>query len=133
MEKRVYITDKEREKCQRVMEAYAELYENEDLLVLNAGRYGFVKLQSYRIPFGFDEITTFVDSQSLVDDLWEEWVETQLLILARDTPMEEMSYVDIFRSLPGEKQNEIMEKRNDFADRAGIKNVYRIPCTGQGF
>ena len=30
MEKRVYITDKEREKCQRVMEAYAELYENED-------------------------------------------------------------------------------------------------------
>ncbi len=115
------------------MEAYAELYENEDLLVLNAGRYGFVKLQSYRIPFGFDEITTFVDSQSLFDDLWEEWVETQLLILARDTPMEEMSYVDIFRSLPGEKQNEIMEKRNDFADRAGIKNVYRIPCTGQGF
>ena len=50
MEKQVYITDKEREKCQRVMEAYAELYENEDLLVLNAGRYGFVKLQSYRIP-----------------------------------------------------------------------------------
>lgn len=123
MEKQMYITDKEQEKCQKVMEAYAELYENEDLLVLNAGRYGFVKLQSYRIPFGFDEITTFVDSQSLFDDLWEEWMETQLLILARDTPMEEMSYGDIFRSLPGEKQNELMDKRDYFAGRAGMGDV----------
>lgn len=123
MEKQMYITDKEQEKCQKVMEAYAELYENEDLLVLNAGRYGFVKLQSYRIPFGFDEITTFVDSQSLFDDLWEEWMETQLLILARDTPMEEMSYGDIFRSLPGEKQNELMDKRDYFAGRAGMGDI----------
>ena len=80
-----------------------------------------MKLQSYRIPFGFDEITTFVDSQSLFDDLWEEWVETQLLILARDTPMEEMSYVDIFRSLPGEKQNELMGRKQHFAEAAGVE------------
>ena len=39
--KEKYITDDEREKCRKV----AELYEIENILVVDAGRYGFVKLQ----------------------------------------------------------------------------------------
>ncbi len=47
MEKQVYITEEEREKCRKVIDAFAELYEieNEDILVVDAGRYGFVKMQ----------------------------------------------------------------------------------------
>ena len=49
MEKQFYITDEEREKCRRVIDAFAELYEieDEDILLVDAGRYGFVKLQCY--------------------------------------------------------------------------------------
>lgn len=46
--KEIYITDSEREKCRNVADAFAELYEIENILVVDAGRYGFVKLQYYR-------------------------------------------------------------------------------------
>ena len=51
--KEKYITDDEREKCRKVADAFAELYEIENILVVDAGRYGFVKLQYYRPPQGF--------------------------------------------------------------------------------
>ena len=47
--KEIYITDSEREKCRKVADAFAELYEIENILVVDAGRYGFVKLQYYPI------------------------------------------------------------------------------------
>lgn len=54
MYKKQCITDEEKTNCQQVEDAFAELYENEALLVLNAGKYGFVKLQYFKFPFGFD-------------------------------------------------------------------------------
>ena len=41
--KEKYITDDEMEKCRKVVDAFAELYEIENILVVDAGRYGFVK------------------------------------------------------------------------------------------
>ena len=49
-----YITDIERERCKKVAAAYAELYELESILVLDVGRYGFVKLQYYTPEYGFN-------------------------------------------------------------------------------
>ena len=43
--KKSYITEAEKEKCRQVADAFAELYELENILVMDAGRYGFVKLQ----------------------------------------------------------------------------------------
>ena len=47
MEKTVYITEEEREKCRKVIDVFEELYEieDEDILLVDVGRYGFVKLQ----------------------------------------------------------------------------------------
>ncbi len=47
--KKVYITEEERNKCRKVSDAFAELYEieDEDMLVVDVGRYGFIKLQCY--------------------------------------------------------------------------------------
>lgn len=45
--KKSYITEAEKEKCRQVADAFAELYELENILVMDAGRYGFVKLQYY--------------------------------------------------------------------------------------
>lgn len=120
MEKQIYITKDERERCQGVADAFAELYEKEDIVVLDAGGYGFVKLQYYKQPFGFDDVVTFTDSIDMFNDLWEEWLDTQLLNIAKDTPMLEMDYDDIFKCLPSEKQKELMDKRVYFAKQAEI-------------
>ena len=37
MEKKIYITEEERTKCQKVVDAFAELYEMENIVVLDVG------------------------------------------------------------------------------------------------
>jgi len=63
------ITDGERAACRRVTDAFREIY-SADLLVLDAGRYGFVKLQYFHPPFGYDEAGIFTTSRDLFNDLW---------------------------------------------------------------
>ena len=120
MEKKVYITAEEQKKCRKIVDAFAELYEMERLVVLDAGRYGYVKLQYYTPPFGFDDVETFTNSNALFRNLWEEWLCMQFLDLAKDTPMLEMDYEDIFDCMPKDKQKELMDKRVFFARRAEV-------------
>ena len=88
---------------------------------MDVGRYGYVKLQYYKPPQGFDDVITFTDSRSMFEDLWEEWFYTQLLMLAKGTPMAEMGYEDIFKCLPKEKQKELLDKKAEFAKMAEIE------------
>ncbi len=119
-QKRKYISDEEREKCRRVVSAYEEALDDTEVSVVDAGRFGFVKLIYYKFPYGFDDAIAYTDSLQLFLDLWEEWLESQLLKLTKDTPMQEMDYEDILKCLPKEKRDELMAKREYFADRAGI-------------
>ncbi len=119
--KKSYITDIERERCKKVAAAYAELYEIENIVVLDVGRFGFVKLQYYRPPYGFDNVITFTDSRSMFENLWEEWFDTKLYLLAKGTPMLEMGYEEIFKCLPEEKQKELVGKKTVFARMAEIE------------
>ena len=109
----IYITDNEREKCRKVAEVFAEL-EKYDIVVLDAGRYGFVKLQYYTYQKGFDDAITFTDSQALFDDLWKEWIHTQIILLAEEMGIGDIDYDDVFMRLPKEKQEELMNMRNCF-------------------
>ena len=119
--KKSYFTDIERERCKKVAAAYAELYEIENIVVLDVGRFGFVKLQYYRPPYGFDNVITFTDSRSMFENLWEEWFDTKLYLLAKGTPMLEMGYEEIFKCLPEEKQKELVGKKTVFARMAEIE------------
>lgn len=69
MEKKVYITEEERTKCQKVADSFAELYEMADIVVVDVGRYGFVMLEYYMPPNGFEEDVTFTDSKALFEAL----------------------------------------------------------------
>ena len=120
MDKKTYITEEEHRKCRKVADAFAEL-EDVDVVVVDAGRYGFVKLQYYTPPTGFENDFTFTDSRTMFDDLWEEWLHTQLIMLAREMGIEDIDYDDIFRQLPGEKQDELMGRKQHFAEAAGIE------------
>lgn len=120
---KTYITDEEKINCQKVADVFEEIFADEDLIVFNAGRYGFVRLQFFKFPFGFDTADSFYDSKSLFDDLWKEWLHTQLINLSAGTPMEDMDYEDIFKCLPEEKRKELLDKRLDFAQKTGIKDL----------
>ncbi len=122
MEKLVYITEEEREKCRRMIDAFAELYEieNEDILLIDAGRYGFVKLQCYTPSYGFEELDTYTDSNSLFEGLWEEWLNLNVFLLASEMQLADVLYDDLFNNLPKEKQSELIGRKADFAQKAGI-------------
>ena len=120
MEKKKYISDEEHEKCRRVAEAFAEL-EDVDIVVVDVGRYGFVKLQYYTPPIGFENDFTFTDSRELFEDLWQEWLNMQLYWIAEGTLLLEDGYDEVFKSLPEEKQNELMCRKQHFAETAGIE------------
>ena len=83
MEKLVYITEEERAKCQKVADAFAELYKMENIVVLDAGRYGFVELKYYKPPHGFEDAITFTDSVALFEDLWEEWLNNKAVFTGK--------------------------------------------------
>ncbi len=121
MEKKAYITEEEQKKCRRVADAFAEL-EDVDVVVVDVGRYGFVKLQYYTPPTGFENDFTFTDSMKLFDDLWEEWLHTQLVMLAKEMKIDDVDYDDIFKHLSEEKQNELGNRKQYFSKLAGIEN-----------
>lgn len=121
MEKKVYITEEERTKCQKVADAFAELYEMADIVVVDVGRYGFVMLKYYMPPNGFEEDATFTDSRALFEELWQEWFYMKLYLMAKGTPlMEQQGYKGVFESLTEEKRSELIGRKANFAQVAGI-------------
>ena len=120
MDKKTYITEEEHRKCRKVADAFAEL-EDVDVVVVDAGRYGFVKLQYYTPPTGFENDFTFTDSREMFEDLWEEWLHTQIIALAKEMNIADIAYDDFFKRLPEETQNELMGRKQIFAETAGIE------------
>ncbi len=120
MEKKIYITEEERAKCQKVIDAFAELYEMADIVVVGVGRYGFVMLKYYVPPHGFEEDATFTDSIALFEELWQEWLNMKMYLLAKDTPLLEKGYKGVFESLPEEKQSELIGRKAAFVKAAEI-------------
>ena len=120
MEKKIYITDEERAKCQKVADAFAQLYEMADIVVLDVGRYGFVMLKYYMPPHGFEEDATFTDSKALFEGLWQEWLDMKLYLMAKGTSLMETGYKGVFESLSKEKQSELIGRKIYFARMAGI-------------
>lgn len=120
MEKKIYITEKERTKCQKVADAFAELYEMADIVVVDVGRYGFVMLKYYMPEHGFEEDETFIDSVALFEGLWQEWLDIKLYFMAKGTLLLEKGYKSVLESLSKEKQLELIGQKVDFAEKAGI-------------
>ena len=120
MEKKIYITEEERAKCQKVADAFAELYEMKNIMMIDVGRYGFVELKYYKPPHRFEDAITFTDSVALFENLWEEWLNTKLYLMAKGTPLLEKGYKGVFESLSEEKQSKFIVRKADFSKSAGI-------------
>ena len=120
MEKKIYITEEERAKCQKVADAFAELYQMANIVVVDVGRYGFVMLKYYTPLHGFEEDETFTDNRTLFEELYQEWLNTKLCLIAKGTPLLEKGYKGVFESLTKEKQSELIGRKAAFVRMAGI-------------
>lgn len=123
MEKKIYISEEEQRKCQKVAEAFEELYDMENIVVLDVGRYGFVKLQYYHQPDGFENVVTYTDSNSMFEDLWQEWLDTKLFLIAKEKKLSGMGYEKIFAYLSEMEQKKLIDRKKDFAKNAELELI----------
>ena len=111
----IYITEEQRAKCRKVANAFAELYELTDVMVADAGRFGFVRLQWFSEGEGFDSAMAFSDSAELFEELWRIWYEHEVLTPVLGTPLAELDYDEIFQTLSKDRQEDILKKKAYFA------------------
>lgn len=104
-------------------DAFAELYEMADIVVVDVGRYGFVMLKYYMPPYGFGGDETYTDSRALFEALYQEWLNTKLCCIAKEMGMDDILYEKVFKSLPKEKQTEIIGRKTDFCKNGRGKYV----------
>jgi len=114
-----YITEEQRERCRKVAGAFSELYELADVMVADAGRFGFVRLQWFNEGEGFDSAVVFSDSAELFKELWRIWYEHEVLTPVLGTPLAELDYDEIFRTLSKDRQEEITKKKDYFLALCG--------------
>ena len=114
-----YITEEQREKCRKVADAFTELYELADVMVADAGRFGFVRLQWYNEGEGFDSAVAYSDSSELFEELWRIWYEHEVLTPVLGTPLAELDYDEIFKTLSKDRQEEILKKKDYFLALCG--------------
>ncbi len=120
MEGKAYISEAERAKCIKVIDAFGELYDETDILVLDAGRYGFVKLDYYMEAKGFDCMETYTNSKELFMDLWDSWLFNHLYLLGQTQEFQNKKFDEIFESLTQDRQQKLMDTKNYFAKKAEI-------------
>ena len=99
-----YISDEEREKCRKVVNVYAEFYEVEDIIVVDAKRYGFVKLLYYSEMNGFETMETYTDSKKLFESLWSDWLDYQIYEIASGTILDRLDNDDIIKARSEERR-----------------------------
>lgn len=109
-----YITEEERTKCKKVADAFREVYELMDVVVADAGRFGFIRVKWFKEGSGFDEVRTYWDSETLFAQLWQDWYEYQVLSPVLRTPVAELDYDEILKTFPKNKQEEILNKKTYF-------------------
>lgn len=114
------ITEEERRKCKKVVEAFEEYFELvDDEIILDAGRFGILWLRGYFARAAEFGTQVFYDnSKELFDDLWEAWQREQLLIPVLGTPLSELDYEELYELLPVEKKEEFARKKEYFKEKA---------------
>jgi len=119
----IHITEEEKQNCQKVADAFTEIYEYCDIVVVDIGKYGFVVLQYLNSHDGFAQTAIYTKSKDLFHDLWRKWLNIQLVNLSRGTPLQDMDLEDIFQCIPKYKQYELLNKQLYFAEKTGIENI----------
>lgn len=101
---------------------------------LQEKRFVFVKILAIIIPengakvskikcfqFAQQTLITFTDSRSMFENLWQEWFDTKLFLMAKNTPMEGKGSSEIFQCLPEQDRRALTDRKAYFAKMAEIE------------
>jgi hypothetical protein len=64
---------------------------------------------------------TFTDSKKLFDNLWDDWLITQLYLKVKEKGSSEIDCENILQYLSANERKIFMAKRHYFARKAGLK------------
>lgn len=120
-----YISERERKKCKIISEIFSGLCKALDIVIMDTGKYGFVKMQYDEEEREFINISTFIDGDGLFEALWKDWLNEQLFTYALRPPYEFMDYEEIFEHLPKKRQMQLMAKRIYFRQKLEEKITLR--------
>lgn len=110
------MTEKERVKCRKVVEAFSEFFEDAgDSIVVEAGKFGFIYLKWFEGD-GFADDALYMDSEELFHDLWDEWVEHRLLKPTIGTAASELDYETLYKILPPEQKAFYAKQKQELWD-----------------
>lgn len=126
MKRQIYITNQEKEKCRKVVAVFNKFLQQLDILVLDAGKYGFVLLK-YLNYNDFDFIETYINSDELFEALWQEWLKEKLITLYINTPLIHLDYNKMYDGLSIKQQNKIQRTKESLKSK--IKNESTIADT----
>ncbi len=123
MKQQIGISNSETEKCKKVVQAFDELFNRTNILVLDTGQYGFVLLK-YDDNDEFYSIKTYQNSSALFDALWQEWLKEELIELCINTPLINLDdYEEMFNGLPIKQQQKLMAAKEHFLFEANSQNI----------
>ena len=115
------ITPQEQEKCRRIADYFNGSVEFEnDMTILDAGRYGFVALKYYSPVRGFDSVETFTTSTKLFEFIWEDWYWSALYKVVNGTDSDDIRDDKIWNILSESKKKSIMAQREIFLAGCGL-------------
>lgn len=118
-----FITNEEREKCAKVAEAFQQIYTEGDVLLFDAGNYGFVKIHDYIPCSGFEGITTFTNSSDMVNNLWNEWLLQKVFNHIQGSALENTCYEDALKKLPENIKSDVLSTKELFSQLTNLPIV----------
>lgn len=123
------ITEMERKQCQKVVEAFKELFLMYDgMCVVDAGNYGFVHLIWFNeTSQQFDDNNVYADPRDLFDALWSYWLSAYLLEKNATAEYLHLSYMDMYDALDESEKKIIEKKKKRFLEDAEIEVEINIP------
>ena len=116
--KELDIANIEKDRCEVVAQIFRRYLEKHDIILRNAGRFGFIMLEYYKPRFNFDCAIIFTDSQTMFDTLLIEWYDCLITELMEEKQAENVDIDDFYNNLSAEEKNQLEDKKNRFVIEA---------------
>ncbi|MDE6054244.1 MAG: hypothetical protein K2G55_10875, partial [Lachnospiraceae bacterium] len=112
------ITNIEKDRCEIVAQIFRRDLEKYDIILRDAGRFGFIMLEYYEPKLNFDCAIIFTDSQTLFDTLLIEWYDCLISELMEEKQAENIDIDDFYNNLSGEEKNKLENRKRKFINEA---------------
>lgn len=98
----------------------------DDIIICDAGKYGYAMLTYYKPPIGFDGIIVFADSRKMYDTLLQEWFISLVEKQAKTMDMSELDTVNFYEKLSDEQKASLIQQRQQFIEETKNCIFYKL-------